>query len=61
MIRTLIEDSVEHLCEQEMLSGELVWTTVAALAEAKRQEYKGIFPFHQYEMDAWLRDDIFDR
>jgi hypothetical protein len=60
-IRTLIEDSVEHLCEQEVLSGELVWTTIAALAEAKRLEYQGIYPMSSLDTDAWLKDNVFDR
>ena len=60
-IRSLIEDSVSHLCEQEVLSGELVWTVVSALAEAKRLEYQGVYPFSEYEAEAWLRHDAFDR
>ena len=60
-IRTLIEDSVEHLCQDEVLSGELVWTVIAALSEAKRLEYQGIFNFSEFEMDAWIHHNPFDR
>ena len=60
-IRSLIEDSVEHLCDQEVLSGELVWTIIAALAEAKCLEYKGIFPMSTLEVESWLHDQAFDR
>jgi hypothetical protein len=40
-ITELIEDSVEYTCDQEMLSGELVWTVVECLATAKVAEIKG--------------------
>ena len=31
----LMEDNVEYICDQEQLSGEKVWTMIAALADAK--------------------------
>ena len=37
-----IEDSVEHLCHEYMLSGEKVWTMISALSEAKLDQ----FPVH---------------
>ena len=43
-ITELIEDSVEYTCDQEMLSGELVWTVVECLATAKLAEIKGRIP-----------------
>lgn len=43
-ITELIEDSVEYTCDQEMLSGELVWTVVECLATAKVAEIKGRIP-----------------
>ena len=36
----LMEDSVEYFCDQEMLSGELVWTVLECLATAKLAEIK---------------------
>ena len=37
----LIEDSVEFMCDKEMLSGELAWSVVECLATAKIAELKG--------------------
>ena len=34
-----IEDSVEYLCNDYQLSGEKVWTMIAALADAKLNEF----------------------
>ena len=34
-----IEDSVEHLCHEYMLSGQKVWTMISALADAKLDEF----------------------
>jgi len=34
----LIEDSVAHHCDQNMSSGEMVWTVVECLATAKLEE-----------------------
>ena len=32
-----IEDSVEYICNEYQLSGEKVWTMIAALADADRK------------------------
>ena len=36
-----IEDTVAYLCDTHMLSGQLVWTVVECLAEAKLAELYG--------------------
>tara|TARA_B100001778_G_scaffold64600_2_gene50570 strand:- start:3295 stop:3462 length:168 start_codon:yes stop_codon:yes gene_type:complete len=35
------EDTVEYFCDQNQLSGELAWTCIEALAEAKLAELAG--------------------
>ena len=40
-ITEVIEDTVEYACDQNQLSGELVWTIVESLATAKLAELKG--------------------
>jgi len=35
----IVEDSVEYLCKENMISGETVWTMVAALADAKLAQF----------------------
>ena len=35
----IIEDSVENICDTELISGEKVWTMVYGLAEAKLEEF----------------------
>ena len=35
----IIEDSVESICDTEVISGEKVWTMVYGLAEAKLEEF----------------------
>ena len=40
-IRECIEDTVEYLCDDNMLSGELVWLVVETLAQAKLAQLKG--------------------
>ena len=40
-IRELVEDVVEHICDENLLSGELVWTMVAMFATAKLAQTKG--------------------
>ena len=40
-ITEVIEDTVEYACDQNMLSGELVWAVVECLAIAKQAELKG--------------------
>jgi hypothetical protein len=39
-LRELIEDTVEHFCDENMVSGELTWIMVQCLAEAKLTELK---------------------
>lgn len=41
-VREIIEDSVEYYCDQEMISGELVWTVIECLSTAKIAEIKGL-------------------
>ncbi len=40
-LRSVIEDTVEYACDQQMLSGELAWTVIQCLATAKIAELKG--------------------
>ena len=40
-ITSVIEDTVEYACDQNQLSGELVWTVVECLATAKLAELRG--------------------
>ena len=35
----LMEDDVEYICDQEKMSGEKVWTMIAALADAKLAQF----------------------
>ena len=37
----LIEDTVEFYCDQNVVSGQLVWTVVECLAAAKQAELEG--------------------
>ena len=37
----VIEDSVEYICDEHMISGELAWIIVETLATAKIQQLKG--------------------
>lgn len=41
-IRELLEDTVEYYCDQNLISGELIWTVVECLAVAKQAEFKGL-------------------
>ena len=34
-----VEDIVEHICDENRLSGEKVWVMINALSEAKINEY----------------------
>ena len=34
-----IEDTVEHICDEYMLSGEKVWVMINALSNAKLNEF----------------------
>ena len=40
-IRECIEDTVEYLCDDNMISGELMWIVVETLAQAKIAEIRG--------------------
>ena len=40
-IRELVEDTVEYFCDENMVSGELAWIMVEALAQAKIAQMKG--------------------
>ena len=40
-ITETVEDTIEYICDNEQLSGELVWTVVECLATAKIAELKG--------------------
>ena len=37
----VIEDTIEYFCDKETVSGELAWTVISCLAEAKIAEMKG--------------------
>ena len=34
-LQALMEDTIEYYCDEYMVSGEVAWTMVASLAEAK--------------------------
>ena len=34
-----VEDTVEHICDEYMLSGEKVWVMINALSNAKLNEF----------------------
>ena len=38
-VLNLIEDSVEMLCDEHVISGEKVWTMIYSLAELKVNEF----------------------
>jgi|TARA_E500000305_G_scaffold109137_1_gene113373 hypothetical protein len=38
-VMELIEDSVEYICNENVLSGQKVWTMIVALAEAKLNQF----------------------
>ena len=38
----VIEDTVEYACDQQMLSGELAWTVIESLAQAKLAQLQGL-------------------
>ena len=37
-----VEDTVEHICDEYMLSGEKVWVMINALSEAKLNEFPSL-------------------
>ncbi|EHA63765.1 hypothetical protein [Synechococcus sp. WH 8016] len=38
----VIEDSVQFICDQEMISGEKAWAVLECLAIAKQAELSGV-------------------
>ena len=36
-----LEDTVQYLCDEFMVSGECVWTVIECLALAKQEQLKG--------------------
>ena len=38
-VMLVLEDCVEHLCHENLISGEKVWVMIGALAEAKLNEF----------------------
>ena len=44
-----VEDIVEHICDENRLSGEKVWVMINALSEAKINEYPQL-----NEDEEWL-------
>ena len=34
-LQALLEDTIEYFCDEHMVSGEVAWTMVASLADAK--------------------------
>ena len=38
----VVEDTVQYACDQEMISGELAWTVVESLAQAKLAQLQGL-------------------
>jgi len=40
-LKEIIEDSVEYFCDSNMVSGEVAWTIIECLAEAKVAQIKG--------------------
>ena len=40
-LRELLEDTVEHFCDENMVSGQLTWIIVQTLAEAKVAQFRG--------------------
>ena len=37
-----VEDIVEHICNENIISGEKVWVMINALSEAKLNEYPSL-------------------
>ena len=40
-LKELLEDTIEHICDKHMISGELAWLVAQTLAEAKLYQLKG--------------------
>ena len=45
----IIEDSVESICDEHVISGEKVWTMIYALADVKLNQ----FPEYEEETDDY--------
>ncbi len=39
LVSEVIEDSVEHICNENMISGEKVWVMIGALSDYKLKEF----------------------
>jgi hypothetical protein len=48
-ITECVEDTIQYLCDEHMLSGELMWTIVETLAQAKLAELDGKIPSVTYK------------
>ena len=38
-LQVILEDTVEYYCDENMVSGEIAWTMVASLADAKLGQF----------------------
>ncbi len=38
---SVLEDTVEYVCDEHMISGELAWTIVESYATAKLMQFNG--------------------
>ena len=41
-LKELLEDTISYFCDENMLSGETVWTVAECLAVAKQAQIKGL-------------------
>lgn len=41
-LKEAVEDSIQYVCDQEMISGEAAWTIVECLATAKIAQLQGL-------------------
>ena len=49
----VVEDAVEHICNEYMLSGEKVWTMIGSLSNYKLSE----FPIDEEDQIDWDADN----
>ena len=49
----VVEDTVEHICNEYMLSGEKVWTMIGSLSNYKLGE----FPIDEEDLIDWDADN----
>ena len=40
-LKGVVEDAIEHFCNEYMISGELAWLVTETLATAKIEQFKG--------------------